>query len=252
MDKTVVFLVISAFMLGLFTAQSFHTSKSLPAPALVSTYQSTLAPVQQPKLFENSVTTFVPAITDNGSGVVMPLTVQRITGYGATLVNINNVTFWPDTQDSIRTAKLVAEGITGVDTGEINLAYIVGAHASLLEGPSAGAAITVATVAVLEGKPINESVSITGTINSDGTIGPVGGVLEKAKAAKRAGAKLFLVPEGGGTETVSEPEKKCSTSFGITYCEITNKTVTVNVGDAAGITVREVYTIDDATPYFFS
>jgi len=39
---------------------------------------------------------------------------------------------------------------------------------------------------------------MTGTINSDGTIGPVGGVPEKAQAAGQYHAKIFLVPKGKG------------------------------------------------------
>jgi PDZ domain-containing protein len=34
----------------------------------------------------------------------------------------------------------------------------------------------------------------TGTIDSDGTIGPIGGIRQKLFAAQRAGAKYFLAP----------------------------------------------------------
>ena len=65
-------------------------------------------------------------------------------------------------------------------------------------GPSAGAALTIATIAALKHDSIRSDVVITGTINADGTIGQIGGVLEKAQAAKDIGAKLFLVPVGQG------------------------------------------------------
>ena len=39
------------------------------------------------------------------------------------------------------------------------------------------------------------AVAATGTIASGGAIGPVGGVEEKAIAAREAGAKILLVPD---------------------------------------------------------
>jgi uncharacterized protein len=51
------------------------------------------------------------------------------------------------------------------------------------------------------GKPINASVMMTGTVEPDGTVGKVGGIVEKATAAAEAGAKLFIVPEGQSVTT---------------------------------------------------
>lgn len=63
-------------------------------------------------------------------------------------------------------------------------------------GPSAGLAFTLAlidrlTVGSLTG---DSFVAVTGTINLDGTVGPVGGVAQKTEAAVAQGAKAFLVP----------------------------------------------------------
>lgn len=64
-------------------------------------------------------------------------------------------------------------------------------------GPSAGLAFTLALIDRLTpgdltgGKP----VAVTGTINLDATVGPVGGVPQKTEAAIDAGAELFLVPD---------------------------------------------------------
>lgn len=63
-------------------------------------------------------------------------------------------------------------------------------------GPSAGLAFTLAildqlTAGDLTGEGV---VAVTGTIELDGSVGPVGGVLQKTEAAIDAGAKVFLVP----------------------------------------------------------
>ncbi len=63
-------------------------------------------------------------------------------------------------------------------------------------GPSAGLAYALALSDMLDhtDDARSRSIAATGTIDSDGSVGTVGGVHEKAIAARNAGAKLFLVP----------------------------------------------------------
>jgi PDZ domain-containing protein len=65
-----------------------------------------------------------------------------------------------------------------------------------VSGPSAGLAFSLAIIDDLtEGDLTGRGdVAVTGTINEDGTVGPVGGVAQKAVTARRAGARLMLVP----------------------------------------------------------
>ncbi|MBM4352882.1 MAG: hypothetical protein FJ109_03655, partial [Deltaproteobacteria bacterium] len=65
-----------------------------------------------------------------------------------------------------------------------------------VDGPSAGGLFAVAVMAVLEGDRLSADATMTGTINPDGTIGPVGGVLRKLDAAGKAGKKRFCFPVG--------------------------------------------------------
>jgi PDZ domain-containing protein len=43
-------------------------------------------------------------------------------------------------------------------------------------------------------------VAVTGELLSDGTVGPIGGVAQKAVTVKRAGIKVFLVPKENEAE----------------------------------------------------
>lgn len=63
-------------------------------------------------------------------------------------------------------------------------------------GPSAGLAFTLAILdRVTPGDLTGPSpVAVTGTIELDGSVGPVGGVVQKTEAAVEAGATLFMVP----------------------------------------------------------
>lgn len=65
-----------------------------------------------------------------------------------------------------------------------------------VSGPSAGLAFSLAIVDDLTPGSLTRgrSVAVTGTIEPDGRVGPVGGVAQKAVTAERAGARLMLVP----------------------------------------------------------
>jgi PDZ domain-containing protein len=65
-------------------------------------------------------------------------------------------------------------------------------------GPSAGLAFTLALIDELTPGELTggRNVAVTGTIDVDGTVGDVGGVVQKTAAVRRAHATLFLVPPG--------------------------------------------------------
>jgi PDZ domain-containing protein len=70
-----------------------------------------------------------------------------------------------------------------IDTGDVG-------------GPSAGLAFTLAIIDDLTPGDLTggADVAVTGTINSDGTVGPVGGTGQKAAAVRAHGYDVFLVP----------------------------------------------------------
>jgi uncharacterized protein len=199
----------------------------------------------------NRVTLYLPAVNDEKIGVVTKLIVESTEGTGNTLVNIDNVLFWGDTQNSIRIAKKVAQNITNINVDRVNLIYSIEANASVVGGESAGAALTIATIAALENKIPNPRVVITGTINHDGTIGPVGEILEKAKAAKSVNASIFLVPLLQSREIIYETKKHCEKFGNSEYCTEEQIPKKINVSQEAEIQVIEVGTIREAMDYFF-
>jgi hypothetical protein len=64
------------------------------------------------------------------------------------------------------------------------------------DGPSAGGVITVGFAALLKGDHIRRGIAMTGTLSKDGTIGWVGGIPDKIRAAAREGYRTILIPEG--------------------------------------------------------
>ncbi len=65
-----------------------------------------------------------------------------------------------------------------------------------VDGPSAGGLTTAALLAAMNDVPVKAEVTMTGTINPDGSIGPVGGIPQKIAGAAANGKKVFGYPVG--------------------------------------------------------
>jgi uncharacterized protein len=90
-------------------------------------------------------------------------------------------------------AVITASLLLGEDPSQYEFSFDV---AGRIDGPSAGALMTAAVLAGYLGHEIDPSITMTGTINPDGTIGPVGGIPHKIAGAAQADKTTVLVPSG--------------------------------------------------------
>ncbi|MFA5360941.1 MAG: S16 family serine protease [archaeon] len=136
------------------------------------------------------------AVTEDNKGMAAELIMQTIQGTGKSAFITSNSLVGKDTQTTGNIAIQIAQKETSVMLVDKDLIFDIRANASEVDGPSAGAAMALLAYSMFSEKPLQEGIGLTGTINSDGSIGMVGGVGAKAVAASKIGIKLFMIPLG--------------------------------------------------------
>jgi endopeptidase La len=75
------------------------------------------------------------------------------------------------------------------------------------DGPSAGVTMATAILSALRRQPVRSDVAMTGEITLSGLVLPVGGIREKALAARRQGIRTFVLPEQNTADLTELPEE---------------------------------------------
>ncbi|MEX2569820.1 MAG: endopeptidase La [Gemmatimonadota bacterium] len=87
---------------------------------------------------------------------------------------------------------------------DVHIHFPVGATPK--DGPSAGAAVTLAIASSLADRPVRHDIAMTGEVTLRGKILEIGGVKEKVLAAYRAGLRQVIVPGGNERDLRDVPE----------------------------------------------
>ena len=102
-------------------------------------------------------------------------------------------------KDSVFNVASVIRKITNMDINDYDIhVNVIGG--GKIDGPSAGAAITVCIISALTDRPIRQDIAITGEISLRGNVKPVGGIFEKIYGARRKGIKLVAIPKDNEKE----------------------------------------------------
>jgi len=193
--------------------------------------------------------------TTTYQGIVMKITVEIRDGAGQVLVN-TAIPTGVDFQTSAKTAVMVAQKITNVDLSKKDVIFSISSENNqelqAVDGGSAGGAMTVLLSSEILGKKLNDKVLMTGTIQDDGTIGEIGGAAEKADAAGKYGAKIFLVPQGQATVEIQSCSEKTEGVFTYRSCTAQEKPLSPITEKQYGMKVVEVNNIENALSYFNS
>ena len=136
------------------------------------------------------------AVVSENEGGIFVLHVETRPGNGTIYTSISpRIGF--STQESEQAAVDYAFSQSGVPRKDCDVFFSMRGDfgGNKIDGPSAGGAMSIAVKAALTNRSIRRDVVMTGTISQDGDVGEVGGIIEKALAAKGNGAKYILVPK---------------------------------------------------------
>jgi uncharacterized protein len=199
MSKKIVLIIT---ILALATASLNQISDAKTIPGEIYEGESSI-------LYRN-VTVYAPAVASTESGyrgVISTITVTvQNNGSGRVFVDTLPLT-QVDMQGSARLAVKVASALvrneanSDINPSTYDYFFVVRTESPIIGGPSAGAIMTVATISLLKGWELSNKTVMTGMINPDGSIGPIGGIPQKIDAAFSVGATHFLIPYGQGTYT---------------------------------------------------
>lgn len=210
-----------------------------------------LATVTSVHAMEDGVT--VPLVADRSTedgeeGILLSAKVVVMNGTGHVFVDTDSYT-QIDLQGSARLAAMVASDVLGVDQRRYDFYYMIDMSSPIIGGPSAGGALTIATIAAINNWTLKPGVIMTGMINPDGSIGPVGGIPFKLKAAAAENTTLFLIPEGQSNVTIKKTITRKRGAF-ITPEEKEENVDVVEIGKKFNVTVKEVSTIQEVVLAF--
>ena len=127
------------------------------------------------------------------------------------------------------TAVALSSLLLGVDPRQYE--FTIDPGAGLIDGPSAGGLTTIGVLAAILGHDVRKDAAMTGTINPDGSIGPVGGIPQKLEGAAKADKTLVLVPGSQRFDT----DLKTGQSVDL-----------IEFGESVGVTVQPVTTVYEA------
>lgn len=183
-------------------------------------------------------------------GSMINISVEVRPGKGRVLVQtkpLMGVVF----QDAANTAVYVAQNISRKDLSGSDVIFSIEAQSEVpsVDGPSAGALMTLLVTSALDNLALKKDVTLTGTIDMFCHVGAIGGVVEKAKAANESRKTLFLLPQENSQLVLYTEQTR--TYGGITIIEQVPKAVDAKeyIEANVGIKVEYVDNIEDVLKF---
>jgi len=183
-------------------------------------------------------------------GAMLDISVEMVPGKGRVLVQtvpLMGVVF----QDTANIAVALAQERTGANISQNDVIFSITANEEIpgVDGPSAGALMTILMISSINSTPPNPLVTVTGTIDEQGHVGAVGGILEKAQISKETGKELILIPEDNRQLEITSVDER--SVGGIVISEGESEVVDAEsyIEEEIGIEVEYVADLDEIVEY---
>jgi PDZ domain-containing protein len=100
-------------------------------------------------------------------------------------------------------------GFYPFDTATVQLPFELSIDTRSIGGPSAGLAFTLTLIDELTPGELTPpgGVAVTGTIDLEGNVGPIGGLRQKASAVSQTGVDTFIVPAAQGEADIAAAQR---------------------------------------------
>ena len=192
---------------------------------------------------------FAPAVLENQNmGILTGISLNVTPGNGNVFVRGPTVV-GQSTLQSAQQAVAYATSYLNVKESQYNFNYSF-TNSSNVSGPSGGLALTLLAISGIEHKPLARNFTVTGTIGSDGSVGPVGGVYDKISAAENGSMHYVLVPYSPNHSLESLTYYVAQQSFKIPVVLVSN--VSQALQYAFGSSKVTPYTLNLTTNYHAS
>ena len=135
-----------------------------------------------------------PAVVSGGTSGQLTLIQLNVTPGNGSISVKGPAIVAQDTLVSAETGAAYAAKYLGMNASIYDFKYTINDSNANVSGPSAGLAFTLLAISGLEQKPLLNDFAVTGTISGNGTAGAIGGIYDKAAAARRGGKSFMIVP----------------------------------------------------------
>jgi predicted S18 family serine protease len=183
-------------------------------------------------------------------GSLLNVSVEIKPGEGRVLVNTTPL-MGTNFQDAAIIAAAVAEKETGKDLSDSDVIVSIVAEDQVpaVDGGSAGALMTLLMISAIEKTQPQDNLIMTGTIDKDGNVGAISGVVEKATAAKEAGKALLLMPRENSQLVRYTEQTRDYHGYSVVQRVPERVDAKEYIESTIGIRVEYVDTIDDVLGY---
>ncbi len=164
---------------------------------------------------------YAPAvILENNTGTITTISLTVTTGNG--IVSVTGPSqVGRSTAFSAKEAAYAASAYLGRNESDYNFTYNISGAVNV-SGPSGGLAMALLAVSALDRNGLPANFTVTGTISTNGSVGQIGGVYDKASAAHSNGLSFMLVPYAGDTGFESELYLIAQDYLGMPIVQISN------------------------------